>query len=203
MEDCANDGQSLRTVNLDDSQGKEQLLTIVTEDGEGCMRIVDKGPQVEETQYLNDWLVGDENSEDCAEFPETIPSELISLCNEMKFLEMKLNTQRVQTQDAKLELEKGGEIVMKDNDTRNEKEKIVSEDNTEGSDRVISSQEDDNQMLMKQKCKVVEEEEDEHGVAVKKVVNSFLLRHEVGSQGQQVTVVGDEETKLLRMLLMK
>jgi len=116
-------------------------------------------------------------------------------------------SQRVQIQYAKLELEQGGEIVMKGNDTRNEKENIFSEDNTEGSDRVISSQEDDSQMLMRQKCKVAEEEEDEHSVVIKKVVNSFLLRYKVGSQSQQVnirqqrTIVKDEETKSLRMLL--
>jgi len=64
----------------------------------------------------------------------------------------------------------------------NSKEGIVLEDNAEKNNRVRSSQKDDSQILMRQKCKVVEEKEDEYSVAIKKIVYSFLPRHEVESQ---------------------
>jgi hypothetical protein len=80
---------------------------------------MDKGLQVEEIQYLDDWLLENETNEDCVEFPETIPSELVILRNEIKLLKIKLSNQKVQIQDVKLELEESEEIVMNGNDARN------------------------------------------------------------------------------------
>ena len=75
-EDFADDGQSLRIVNLEDNQDNEQLLMVVAES---------------------------EDSEDCVEFVEEIPSEMLKLYHELSILEERLDNQRIHIQVAKTE----------------------------------------------------------------------------------------------------
>ena len=53
-----------------------------------------------------------EDSEDCVEFLEEIPSEMVSLYDELSLLEERLENQRIQIQVAKTELNENEEVVM-------------------------------------------------------------------------------------------
>ena len=122
---------------------------------------------------MGNWLSEGGDTEDCVEFLETIPSELVDLWKEMMLLEMKLSNQQKFIQDAKLELKKDEEVIMTSNDEKDaeihgEQGKIfmVGELNNfykqsytdmgnEGR-RIISKDNNDEQISVEQKYKVAE-----------------------------------------------
>ena len=125
-----------------------------------------------------------ENIEDCVEFLETIPSELVNLGKDIMLLEMRLSNQQKFIQDVKLELKKDEEVVMTGNDERDaeihgEQGKIFMvgdlnifydqsyADTGNRERRIVSKNNNDERTIMEQKYKIVDEEEIENALEKK------------------------------------
>ena len=97
VEDSVNIGQLWKA-----EAKEEQLLSVVVGDHQ-----LPKDINIEDNQDKEDWWtinVKKENNEDCAEFLGEIPSEMVSLYNELSLLEKRQENQRVQVQNVKSEL---------------------------------------------------------------------------------------------------
>ena len=157
----------------------------------------------EEIQTLENWLSKSGNTEDCVEFPETIPSELVNLWKEIMLLEMRLSNQQKFIQDVKLELKKDEEVVMTGNDEKDaeihgEQGKIfmVGELNilydqsyaNIGNEerRIVSKDNNDEQTAMEQKYKIVDEEE---------------IENDILEEGYVFNGIEDEREQLLKVVM--
>ena len=188
------------TVDHETNQKKEKLFKVVLEEEEGCIEVMDKELQPKEIQTLENWLSKSGNTEDCVDFPKTIPSEGLNLWKEIMLLEM--NQQKI-IEDVKLELKKEEAVVMTGNDERDveihgEQGKICMAgdlnifydqsyaDMGNKERRIVSKNNNDEHTTMEQKYKIADEEE---------------IENDILEEGYVFNGIEDEREQLLKVVM--